>query len=252
MSYLAKFKKTIILFDIDRTLIDILPIQVEAFYNVFWRKYKVKTTLTDVEYAGVPFNKIVEDLIKLKISISPTQNEINKVVYEIFKENKRIADKKNITALPGAKELLEKLQNEKDYYFGILTGNTKEFAKMWLEKIKLIDYFPKDTWSLGTEWSDRGEGVLIGIKRCENYYGIKFNFAIIAGDSDKEVKAAIYAREKLDIPVYSVAVATGDHTFQTLEQLGADLVFENFSDYNEVAEKIKELKKYSAKDHLIL
>ncbi len=56
--------KTIILFDIDRTLIDILPIQVEAFYNVFWRKYKVKTTLTDVEYAEMPFKKVVEDLIR--------------------------------------------------------------------------------------------------------------------------------------------------------------------------------------------
>lgn len=236
-------EKGIILFDLDRTLVDILPIQVKAFYDVFWRKYKVQTTLTDVEYAGVPFNKIVEDLIKYKTFASSSQNEINKVVYEIFMENKKIADKKNIIALPGVKELLKKLQNEKDYYFGILTGNTEEFTKMWLEKIKLIDYFPEDTWSSGTEWSDRGEGVLIGIKRCENYYGAKFNFAIIVGDSDKEIKAAIYAREKLNIPVYSVAVATGDHSFQMLEQTGADFVFENFSDYNEVVEKINELKK---------
>lgn len=143
--------KGIILFDIDRTLIDILPIQVEAFYNVFWRKYKVKTTLTDVEYAGVPFNKIVKDLIKYKTFAPPSQNEINEITHEIFTENKRIADQKNIIALPGAKELLKKLQNDKGYYFGILTGNTEEFAKMWLEKIKLTDYFPKDTWSLGTE-----------------------------------------------------------------------------------------------------
>lgn len=235
--------KTIILFDIDRTLIDILPIQAEAFYNVFWRKYKVKTTLTDVEYAGVPFKKIVEDLIKYKTFALPSQNEIDEITYEIFEENKKIADKKNIVALPGVKELLKKLQNEEDYYFGILTGNTKEFAEMWLEKSKLMDYFPKDTWSLGAEWSDRGEGVLVGVKRCENYYGVKFNFAIIIGDSDKEVKAAIYAREKLNIPVYSIAVATGDHSSRILEQMGADLVFENFSDYNDVADKIKELKK---------
>lgn len=84
---------------------------------------------------------------------------------------------------------------------------------------------------------------MIGIKRCENYYGEKINLAIIVGDSDKEIKAAIYAREKLNIPVYSVAVATGDHSSRALKQLGADLVFENFSDYDDVAEKIKELKK---------
>lgn len=237
-------KKGVILFDVDKTLIDVMPIQIEAFYNVFWKKYKIKTTLKDVEYAGVPFKKIIEELLKHKAFIvSPSQKEIDEISDNIFEENKKIADQKNIIALRGVKNFLEKLKKEKNYYFGILTGNTEEFVKMWLEKIKLIDYFLKDTWSLGTEWSNRGEGALIGIKKCENYYGVKFDFAMIIGDSDKEIKATIYARKKLSIPIYSIAVATGDHSFRALDQLGADLVFENFCNYNEVVEAVKELVK---------
>lgn len=62
---MALFMK-LILFDLDKTLFDVFAIQTEAFQTVFERKYKVKTALTEVEYAGVPYKEIVKNLIVLK------------------------------------------------------------------------------------------------------------------------------------------------------------------------------------------
>lgn len=124
---------------------------------------------------------------------------------------------------------------------GVLSGNTKEFSDMWLKGSGLLIYFPEETWSLGTEWKDRAEGIVKGREKCERYYKTSFEKIIVVGDSDKEIKAANGARGILDIPVFSVSVATGDHSFEELKALGADAVFHDFSDFKNVAERLAEI-----------
>lgn len=231
-------ERRLVLFDIDKTLIDVLPIQVEAFHTVFRQRYGTDVSIIDVEYAGVPYKEIVENLIKAKVGTNPSKEEIDGVSDELFRQNKKIAERDGIVVLPGVADLLKELHKLKGICLGVLTGNTRELTGLWLELSKLSGYFPEQTWSVGTEWHDRADGIILGKRRCEEYYKAVFERVITVGDSDKEIMASKSASRLLGIPMFVVSVATGDHPAETLKRLGADTVVRDFSDYKRVAKQI--------------
>ena len=83
------------------------------------------------------------------------------------------------TPAPGVEKLLETL-NSQNYFFGILTLNTRENAWITLKALGLSEYFTKE--SVIGRWCAEPKPSPDGIKRLLNHWNIYANDALIVGD----------------------------------------------------------------------
>ena len=85
----------------------------------------------------------------------------------------------NASPAPGVKKLLETL-NSQNYFFGILTLNTRENAWITLKALGLSEYFTKE--SVIGRWCAEPKPSPNGIKKLLNHWNVYANDALIVGD----------------------------------------------------------------------
>ena len=85
----------------------------------------------------------------------------------------------NASPAPGVKKLLETLNSE-NYFFGILTLNTRENAWITLKALGLSEYFTKE--SVIGRWCAEPKPSPNGIKKLLNHWNVYANDALIVGD----------------------------------------------------------------------
>ena len=83
------------------------------------------------------------------------------------------------TPAPGVEKLLETL-NSQNYFFGILTLNTRENAWITLKALGLSEYFTKE--SVIGRWCAEPKPSPNGIKKLLNHWNVYANDALIVGD----------------------------------------------------------------------
>ena len=85
----------------------------------------------------------------------------------------------NASPAPGVEKLLETL-NSQNYFFGILTLNTRENAWITLKALGLSEYFTKE--SVIGRWCAEPKPSPNGIKKLLNHWNVYANDALIIGD----------------------------------------------------------------------
>ena len=85
----------------------------------------------------------------------------------------------NASPAPGVEKLLETL-NSQNYFFGILTLNTRENAWTTLKALGLSEYFTKE--SVIGRWCAEPKPSPNGIKKLLNHWNVYANDALIVGD----------------------------------------------------------------------
>ena len=85
----------------------------------------------------------------------------------------------NASPAPGVEKLLETL-NSQNYFFGILTLNTRENAWITLKALGLSEYFTKE--SVIRRWGAEPKPSPNGIKKLLNHWNVYANDALIVGD----------------------------------------------------------------------
>ena len=85
----------------------------------------------------------------------------------------------NASPAPGVEKLLETL-NSQNYFFGILTLNTRENAWITLKALGLSEYFTKE--SVIGRWCAEPKPSPNGIKKLLNHWNVYANDALIVGD----------------------------------------------------------------------
>ena len=85
----------------------------------------------------------------------------------------------NASPAPGVEKLLETL-NSHNYFFGILTLNTRENAWITLKALGLSEYFTKE--SVIGRWCAEPKPSPNGIKKLLNHWNVYANDALIVGD----------------------------------------------------------------------
>jgi Predicted phosphatases len=85
----------------------------------------------------------------------------------------------NATPAPGVEKLLETL-NSQNYFFGILTLNTRENAWTTLKALGLSEYFTRE--SVIGRWCAEPKPSPNGIKKLLNHWKVFANEALIVGD----------------------------------------------------------------------
>jgi phosphoglycolate phosphatase-like HAD superfamily hydrolase len=121
--------------------------------------------------------------------------------------------------------LLEELSRHPDVRLGLATGNFSRSAQLKLAHYGIDGYFSGGAF--GEESEDRSVIVRRALERLGE--GLSPGEVMVIGDTPHDVSSA----KACD--AVAVGVATGRNTVDELRRCGADLVFEDFSDWRRAA-----------------
>jgi phosphoglycolate phosphatase len=127
--------------------------------------------------------------------------------------------------MPGFPMLLEDLSCRPGVRLGLATGNFSRSAHLKLAHYGIDCYFSDGAF--GEESEDRSVIVRRALERLGE--GLSPGQAMVIGDTPHDVSSARACG------AVAVGVATGRNTVDELRRCGADLVFEDFSDWRQAA-----------------
>lgn len=129
-----------------------------------------------------------------------------------------------VQAMPGIPELVRALSSRSDSVVGLLTGNIERGAHAKLRPTGLLPHFRVGAY--GSDDADRRRLPAIARERARTLTGHDFPFGqiVIIGDTPLDVDCARACGAR------SVAVATGQHTYEELASCAPDVLFADFSD----------------------
>lgn len=221
----------LVLFDIDRTLLEVTPWHKKSFSKAFKDVYGIDATIDVIEHQGMSDQKIIIEALKKhglkEQEIMPKLTECMKNMEEFFIEN---LDSNNVVPLDGVTELLEELK-KRNVLMGIVTGNLQPIAEGKLRKTGLYSYFK--VAGFGSEDTEKSNLVRLAISRARERFDLEEDGGVfLFGDASIDI---ISGREA---GVKAIGVATGLHSKGSLKYAGADAVLDNLKDTKEVLELI--------------
>lgn len=212
----------LLVFDIDGTLVRTRAGRV-AFGRTLERVFGLTDATANVDMAGRTDPAIFGEICS-RHGLDPNLFGQWKLAYA---EDLATALNEDAGAvLPGVPELLAACHAEPNLYLALGTGNVEEGARLKLAPHGLNGYFP--TGGFGADGTTRTEVIATGIRRSEQLYQTAFTQTIILGDTPHDI---LCGQEN---QAFTVGVATGSFTQAQLNQCGADITFENFTDLDQV------------------
>ncbi len=213
----------LIIFDLDQTILDVLPIHDMALKKAFKEVMGTHAAFEEVDFAGKEVRKIMEELARYhKVKKKDiTEKKIKKVIERYRNAFKKvIPNDLNKYILPGIKQLLKELKGK--HLLAVMTGSAHKVPELILKKARLSGYF--DAAVCGTEAKSKEEMIKLIIRKT-NY---KDNKIIVIGDATRDIAAGkLYG-------AMTIAVNTGPHTRKQLKEARPDYLFDSFKDYKKV------------------
>ena len=213
----------LVLFDIDKTLIDRKHGDTGKFHYTTEKVFGVRGRRI-VTHGMTDQQIIIEMLKKEKIPesvIMPKLEECKNVLADYYRKNMK---NYNYTVFGGVTELLN-LLNKNEISLGLVTGNVEEVAHLKLKKVKLDKFFK--VGGFGSDAIRRSDLVRIAMKRAEEEFG-SFDDVFVIGDSPGDVQAGKEAGAK------TIGVATGAYSQSTLKKFKPDYVLPNLKSTNKI------------------
>jgi phosphoglycolate phosphatase-like HAD superfamily hydrolase len=208
----------LVLFDIDRTLIDRSRCHHNAFSYAFKKVYRVDADIRIINYGGMTDPAIaIEVLKKMMLNedvICSKLPQCMNVIVDYFLKNLK---RDRIHILPGVNDLLESLTNN-GILLGLVTGNLEPIAWGKLESIHINHYFKFG--GFGSDNINRTELVKAAIKKAQSSYNFNGTTFVI-GDTPRDIKAGFEADAK------TIAVATGTYSMDELKKYNPDFLFDD-------------------------
>lgn len=216
-------QKTVLLFDIDGTLVLTGGAGGRAMTRAFEDLYGIPNA-----FESVPFNGRTDAWILSRAAaahgIADEPLARFKALYLAYlaQELHRPGPRKGV--MPGVGPLLDALAQRQDVFLALLTGNFEEGARLKLQHFDLWRYFA--CGAFGDTTHDRNgllPEALARVVVCGGPPAAPADVVII-GDTPLDVAVAVSGGAR------SIAVATGSHTTDELRASGADVVFQDLSD----------------------
>lgn len=226
---------TVLLFDIDGTLVLTGGAGVRAMTRAFDELFSVPDAFHNLPMAGRTDTAILWHAATAH-AIPPVELSRFHDVYlgHLKLEIDRPGPRKGI--MPGVRELLDALASRGDAYLALLTGNYRRAARLKLEYFDLWRYFP--CGAFGDDALERNQllpRVLARVRDCGGPAAHPEN-SVVIGDTPLDVACAAAAGAR------SLAVATGSHSVDQLRASGADVVFSDLGDTDAVLQALENLK----------
>jgi phosphoglycolate phosphatase-like HAD superfamily hydrolase len=211
---------TLILFDIDGTLVKGSKGHAAAFVAGFKQVYDVDTDISVIRASGMTDQEIIIAVLKKnglsEERIIPLLPACMKAMVAAYA---KIMPNDHPVALPGVVQLLTAL--EKKAVLGLVTGNLEPIAHGKLARAGINHFFK--VGGFGSDDSDRSTLAKLAVKRAESVgfaKGRVFSF----GDAPQDIKAGKAAGAR------TIGVLTGSHSKTALEHAGADVILDDLRD----------------------
>lgn len=215
----------LLLFDIDGVIVEL-----QDGHGPIGHRYAARKAIEDVygidytpklDHMGMTDKNIIYEELRLhglsEEEITAKLQDCIKLMNDIFKNY----DNSNLVAVDGIKELLEKLNQNKNVLIGLLTGNMEEIAYEKMIILGLRDYF-----KVGGFGSDKHEkrSDLVKVARGKaERLGYKIDDVFVIGDTPRDIQTG---KESDEANVKTVAVATGNTSMEELKKHNPDYLFE--------------------------
>lgn len=227
--------KRLVLFDIDGTLVSTQGAGSRAVRRALEEVYGETGPIDRYDFHGRTDPQIVRELLRMA---GLTDRDIDSglaqvwAIYLAALEQELSRPESDARALPGVIPLLDALHETRNDLSALLTGNIEPGARLKLLAVDLWHRF--DFGAYGSDHERRDQLPAVAVERARAHSGLDFRGRdiVIIGDTPFDVTCG------RELGVWTVAVATGKHSPEELEQAGADVVFENLRDTDAVVEAI--------------
>ena len=221
----------LLLFDIDGTLVNTGGAGVESLKMTVRNRFRTEDDLRDIEIAGKTDRAIIRDIL-CKYRVDPTEENITSFAREYIDGLPLCLSRTRGRVLPGIQQVLERLKPQPHIVLALLTGNLQEGARLKLQHYGLWDFF--EFGAFADDHYDRNQLGAFARKRAQLKHGHDFDAADIdvIGDTNHDIACgkAFGAR--------TIAVATGSWSRERLQGCAPDFWFDDFSDADDVIEKL--------------
>jgi phosphoglycolate phosphatase-like HAD superfamily hydrolase len=221
---------TLLLFDIDGTLITTGGAGYRAMKRAVELTLGVERALDGIPVAGRTDSIILRDAVHA-VDGRVLSNELRERIREVYcdllqKELDLVGGGPGV--LPGVRELLARLADRREYHVALLTGNFSQSAQIKLGYYDLWHFF---AWgAFGEDAVDRNDLLPVALSRYRERTGLPIapSDVVIIGDTPNDVEVARAGQAR------AVCVTTGQYDRAALLEAGADVVFHDLSDTEEV------------------
>jgi len=224
----GQIKTRVVLFDMDRTLLDVSPFHRKNFLMVLNKFFGV-TELHKVVTSGVPMFEVVRRFAKAagvsEGSVNAKQPEIERMLAENIQTI--LPQDLHDFVLPGVVTLLETLHKNK-IPVGLITGSLRGVASQILSRAGLLGYFPLT--SFGDDCDHRSQIINRGLEKATWVYGLARESIelVTVGDAPMDIEAG------KEFSAITIAVTTGLYSELDLKEHQPDFIFSNLSNTQEV------------------
>jgi phosphoglycolate phosphatase len=222
----------LILFDIDGTLIRSSGAGRATIAFALEKVFGTAGSLDTYPFAGKTDSQIISDLLgEAGVPASEIENKIEAIYELMAQKGQSLFAQDGIRACPGVPELLTALRSKCDVFLGLLTGNISQTAPLKLAAAG-IDPAYFIVGAFGSDADERNDLPEIAWERAARLTGRRFDGSntVIVGDTPADIVCARVNGST------SVAVATGHHPAEVLEEFLPDFLVESLRDTENVLE----------------
>jgi len=205
-------RATVVLFDVDGTLIDPAGVGRAAVYDAFQNVFDVSRDAleqTNVPFAGSTdpriFLALAEALGVSRETLHAREDRLVDVYVDCLRRRVGAPDAP-CRILPGVVALIDALDALPDVFLGVLTGNLERGARVKLARFDLDRRFPAGGFA--SDHEDRRRIARIARERVARHFGVdeRSCATVVVGDTEQDVDCARVNGYR------SVAVGTGGAT----------------------------------------
>lgn len=217
-------RPTVLLFDIDGTLVTTGGVGRRALERAFEHRYGRLDACATFRLDGMTDRAIIRQGLTA-IGVEATEAAIDALIptyLEILQVEVATADLSRYRAHPGMAQAVSEAK-ARGFAVGLGTGNLKEGARIKLERVDL--YAPFGFGGFGCDSENRTELIRTGARRGAEALGLSLEQCrvVVIGDTPKDVAAA------QGIGAESVGVGTGSFSPTQLLEHGATFAFDHLA-----------------------
>lgn len=217
-------QKTLILWDIDGTILHSGGAGMKALQAALREVFGVSGSLAGIDFAGRTDPWIMKQIF-LQFGIAGTPENLSNYVDGYIAALPGILAQSDARVLPGVANILSRAAEHPDVVQGLLTGNLRRGAQTKLGYHGLWDYFPIGAFADDSEV--RNELGPHALRRARGHWGLEFpaDRIWIVGDTPHDIACARAFGAR------ALAVATGGSKASELAAHEPDVVLEGLGDH---------------------
>jgi phosphoglycolate phosphatase len=221
---------TLVLFDIDGTLIDTFGAGRRSLEHAFRHVFGVDgiaSLAADVRFEGKTDPILIREMAQsagvAESDVAARASEMTEAYLAALREEMSRHDPRR-RVRPGVEPLLRDLRPREGVHLGLLTGNIEHGARLKLEPFGLYGYFRSGGFS--SDHPQRAEIARIAREKMAAACGVAFDAArvFVIGDTDHDVLCARANGFR------SIAVPSGWVPAERIEAAGPDVVLDDLTD----------------------